>query len=99
MCGGQKTDLTITQTFTMETTINGLVSVLGCMQRGALGTWSMLAYNVKVLCVCGGLVAPTVGTAQKPNRITAVDLSTSTAITQNTCYAQCFFVELIKLKL
>jgi len=45
MCGGQKTDLTITQTFTMETTINGLVSVLGCMQRGALGTWSMLAYN------------------------------------------------------
>ena len=46
MCGGQKTDLTITQTFTMETTINGLVSVLGCMQRGALGTWSMLAYNV-----------------------------------------------------
>jgi len=58
-----------------------------------------ISYNVKVLCVCGGLVAPTVGTAQKPNRITAVDLSTSAAITQNTCYAQCFFVELIKLKL
>ena len=50
MCGGQKTDLTITQTFTMETTINGLVSVLGCMQRGALGTWSMLAYNGLRLC-------------------------------------------------
>ena len=49
MCGGQKTDLTITQTFTMETTINGLVSVLGCMQRGALGTWSMLAYNSRII--------------------------------------------------
>ena len=42
------------------------------------------------ICVCGGLVALTVGIAQKLNRITAVDFSTSAAITQNTCYAQCF---------
>jgi len=46
--------------------------------------------NVKRLCVCGGLVALTVGIAQKLNRITAVDFSTSAAITQNPCYAQCF---------
>ena len=43
--------------------------------------------NVKVLCVCGGLVALTIGIAPKLNRITAVEFSTSTAITQNTCYA------------
>ena len=49
-----------------------------------------LAGNGKVLCVCGGLVALTVSIALKPNRITAVDFSTSAAITQNTCYAQCF---------
>ena len=46
-----------------------------------------LAHNVKVLCVCGGLVALPVDIALKLNRITAVDFSTSTAITQNTCYA------------
>lgn len=46
--------------------------------------------NVKVLCVCGVLVALTVGIALKFNRITVVEFSTSTAITQNTCYAQCF---------
>jgi hypothetical protein len=48
-----------------------------------------ISYNVKVLCVCGGLVALTVIIALKPNRITKVDFSTSAAITQNTCYAQC----------
>lgn len=50
----------------------------------------LLSNNVKVLCVCGGLVALTVGIAPKLNRITAVDFSTSAAITQNTCYAQYF---------
>ena len=38
--------------------------------------------NVQVLCVCGGLVALTVSIAPKFNRITAVDFSTSAAITQ-----------------
>lgn len=57
MCGGQKTDLATMQTFTMETTISGLVSVLGCMQRGELGTWSMLAYNVLRLGVRCGILA------------------------------------------
>ena len=55
-----------------------------------------LAYNVKVLCVCGGLVALTVNIAPKSNRITAVDFSTSPAITQNTCYAQCFLSNNLK---
>ena len=50
----------------------------------------------KVLCVCGGLLALTVGIALKPNRITAVDFSTSAAIAQNTCYAQCFLSNNLK---
>jgi len=58
-----------------------------------------LAYNVKVLCVCGGLVALTVSIAPKLNRITAVDFSTSTAITQNTCYAQCFLSNNLKIEI
>jgi hypothetical protein len=53
-------------------------------------SFGKVAYNGKVLCVCGGLVALTVSIAPKLNRITVVYFSTSTAITQNTCYAQCF---------
>jgi len=68
-------------------------------QKFTIDGFLMMSDNVKVLCVCGGLVAPTVGTAQKPNRITAVDLSTSTAITQNTCYAQCFLSNNFKTKI
>ena len=44
-----------------------------------------MAYNVGAMR-SSGLVALTVGIALNTNRITAVDLSTSTAITQNTCY-------------
>ena len=55
--------------------------------------------NVKVLCVCGGLVARTVSIALKLNRITAVDFSTSAAITQNTCYAQCFLSNNLKTEI
>ena len=57
-----------------------------------------VTHNVKVLCVCGVLVALTVSIVPKLNRITEVDFSTSTAITQNTCYAQCFLSNKLKLK-
>ncbi len=58
-----------------------------------------ITHNVNVLCVCGGLVALTVGIALNLNRITAVDFSTSPAITQNTCYAQCFLSNNFKTKI
>lgn len=57
------------------------------MERLELTVCSCIGANVKVLCVCGVLVALTVGIALKLNRITSVYFSTSTAITQNTCYA------------
>ena len=65
------------------------ISVGHSFQNNCLGK---ITYNVPVLCVCGGLVALTVSIALKPNIITAVDFSTSAAITQNTCYAQCFLI-------
>jgi len=57
--------------------------------KNGLGRFS-LATNGLQLCVCGGLVALTVGIALKLIQGTVVEFSTKTAITQNCCYAQCF---------
>ena len=79
----------------LYTKMKNVVNATEPIQCGNKGS---IVANVKVLCVCGGLVALTFVIAIKLNRITALDFSTSTAITQNTCYAQCFFNGIINLK-